>query len=61
MKAGGLHDSMTTPETSMFVRARGTTLKKAATVNDTMSQALSQIASALIPKPVAGLEIVQLK
>ena len=55
MKAGRLHDSMTTPpETSMFVRAGGTTPKKAATVNDTMSQTLSQIASALTPKPVAA-------
>ena len=32
---GGLHDSSTVP--SMFARAGGTTPKKAASVNDTMS------------------------
>ena len=53
MKAGGLHDSMTIPpETSMFSRAGGTTPKKPTTVNDTMSQAICQIASALTPKSI---------
>ena len=50
MKSGGLHDSMTTPPaTSMFVRAGGTTPKKAASVSDPMSQAICQLASALTP------------
>ena len=44
MKMGGLHDNMTTPSaTSMFVRDGGTT------VSDPMSQAISQLASALTP------------
>ena len=48
MKCGGLHDSTTTPPTtSMFVSAGGATPKKA---NDTMLQAISQLALALTPK-----------
>ena len=51
MKSGGLHDSMTTPPaTSMFMRAGGTTPKKTAGANDTVSQAICQLASALTPK-----------
>ena len=39
----------TPPATSMFVRAGGTTPKKAASVSDPMSQAICQLASALTP------------
>ena len=50
MKMGGLHDNMTTPPaTSMFVRAGGTTPKRATSASDPMSQAISQLASALTP------------
>ena len=51
MKCSGLHDSMTTPPvTSMFVRAGGSTPKKATSATDTVSQAICQLASALTPK-----------
>ena len=40
----------TPPATSMFMRAGGTTPKKAAGANDTVSQAICQLASALTSK-----------
>ena len=40
----------TPPSTSMFMRAGGTTPKKAAGTNHTVSQAICQLASACTPK-----------
>ena len=61
MVAGGMHGSTekapeTEPETSMFLRAGKSTSKKASTANvtESMSKAMTQIASALTPSSTAA-------
>ena len=51
MIAGGVHSSCDQhPNTSMFVRAGGVTPKKKATPSNALSNAITQLSSALSPK-----------